>query len=102
MRKGITRRWMVNGFAVIVGFLVISSLIDLPVATALQLRKGFRRTLIYSVVFSFVDILSGLLLSYYIDAAPGGVTALISVVMLLLVIVYKECIFSLKEKRRRP
>lgn len=33
----------------IVGILVISSLIALPVATALQLRKGFRRTLIYSV-----------------------------------------------------
>ena len=86
----------------IVGILVISSLIALPVATALQLRKGFRRTLIYSVVFSFIDILSGLLLSYYIDAAPGGVTALTSVAMLLLVIVYKECVFSLQEKRRRP
>ena len=86
----------------IVGILVISSLIALPVATALQLRKGFRRTLIYSVVFSFIDILSGLLLSYYIDAAPGGVTALTSVAMLLLVIAYKECVFSLQEKRRRP
>ena len=68
----------------------------------LQLRKGFRRTLIYSVVFSFIDRLSGLLLSYYIDAAPGGVTALTSVAMLLLVIAYKECVFSLQEKRRRP
>lgn len=86
----------------IVGILVISSLIALPVATALQLRKGFRRTLIYSVVFSFIDILSGLLLSYYIDAAPGGVTALTSVAMLLMVIAYKECVFSLQEKRRRP
>ena len=60
----------------IVGILVISSLIALPVAAALQLRKGFRQTLMYSIFFSFVDILSGLFLSYYIDAAPGGVTAL--------------------------
>ena len=88
--------------SVSIRIVVISSLIALPVATALQLRKGFRRTLIYSVVFSFIDILSGLLLSYYIDAAPGGVTALTSVAMLLLVIVYKECVFSLQEKRRRP
>ena len=80
----------------------VATIIALPVATALQLRKGFRRTLIYSVVFSFIDILSGLLLSYYIDAAPGGVTALTSVAMLLLVIAYKECVFSLQEKRRRP
>ena len=85
-----------------VGSMLLRSLFSLTVARAVQLRKGFRRTLIYSVVFSFIDILSGLLLSYYIDAAPGGVTALTSVAMLLLVIAYKECVFSLQEKRRRP
>lgn len=74
----------------IVGILVISSLIALPVATALQLGKGFRTTLIWSVAFSFVDIVAGLFISYWIDAAPGGVTAILSVVTLMLVIAYKE------------
>lgn len=74
----------------IVGILVISSLIALPVATALQLRKGFRRTMELSVIFSFLDIILGLSLAYWIDAAPGGVTAIISVVMLLAVIACKE------------
>lgn len=41
----------------IVGILVISSLIALPVATALQLHKGFRRTVVYAVVFSFLTSL---------------------------------------------
>ena len=85
----------------IVGILVISSLIALPVAAALQLRKGFRQTLMYSILFSFVDILSGLFLSYYIDAAPGGVTALTAVALLVLVIIYKEGLMSVKERRRR-
>lgn len=85
----------------IVGILVISSLIALPVAAALQLRKGFRQTLMYSIFFSFVDILSGLFLSYYIDAAPGGVTALTAVAVLVLVIIYKEGILSWREKRRQ-
>ncbi len=74
----------------IVGILVISSLIALPVATALQLQTGFRRTLMYAVLFSFIDILAGLFVSYGIDAAPGGVTAIVSVVMLLSVMVYKH------------
>ena len=74
----------------IVGILVISSLIALPVATALQLQKGFRRTLQYSIVISFLDILLGLFLSYWLDAAPGGVTAIISVVMLVLVLAGKQ------------
>ena len=74
----------------IVGILVISSLIALPVATALQLRKGFRRTMVWSVLFSFLDIILGLGIAYGIDAAPGGVTAIVSVLMLLAVIAYKE------------
>ena len=74
----------------IVGILVISSLIALPVATALQLQKGFRRTLLWSILFSFIDIIFGLFLSYWIDAAPGGVTAIVSVVLLLLVMAVKQ------------
>lgn len=74
----------------VVGILVISSLIALPVATALQLQKGFRRTLQFSVLFSFIDVLGGLVFSLLIDAAPGGVTAIVAVVTLLVVIAYKQ------------
>jgi zinc transport system permease protein len=74
----------------IVGILVLSSLIALPVATAMQLEKGFRTTLIFSVVFSAVDVLSGLILSYYLNVAPGGFTALIAVVVLVGVMVCRR------------
>lgn len=74
----------------IVGILVISSLIALPVATALQLQKGFKKTMALAVVFSFIDVMAGLLVSYYVGAAPGGITAIVSVLLLLLVILYQE------------
>jgi len=74
----------------IVGILVISSLIALPVATALQLQRGFRRTLQLSVLFSFIDILAGLFVSYWIDAAPGGVTAIVSVLLLMMVMAFQQ------------
>jgi len=74
----------------IVGVLVLSSMIALPVATALQLGKGFKVTLIFSIVFSVIDIMSGLFLSYYLNVAPGGFTALISVGVLVLVMVGKK------------
>ena len=85
----------------IVGILVISSLIALPVATALQLQKGFRRTLQFSVLFSFIDILTGLFVSYWIDAAPGGVTAITSVVLLLFVLLGKQLRLSLGQRQKR-
>ena len=74
----------------IVGVLVLSSMIALPVATALQLGKGFKVTLIFSIVFSVLDIMAGLFLSYYLNVAPGGFTALVSVGVLILVMAGKK------------
>lgn len=74
----------------IVGVLVISSMIALPVASALQLGKGFKWTLIFSVIFSLIDIMLGLVLSYYLNVAPGGFTALVSVALLIAVMLYKK------------
>ncbi len=76
----------------IVGVLVLSSMIALPVATALQFEKGFRATLILSIGFSVIDIMSGLILSYYVNVAPGGFTALVSVGVLVIVITIKQVI----------
>lgn len=80
----------------IVGVLVISSMIALPVATALQLERGFKGTLIWSIIFSVVDIMSGLVFSYYLNVAPGGFTALTSVAVLVLVLVGKKLFFSVR------
>lgn len=74
----------------IVGVLVLSSMIALPVATAIQLEKSFKTTLIASVIFSIIDIMTGLFLSYYINVAPGGFTAVVSVIVLLIVIIVKR------------
>lgn len=82
----------------IVGVLVISSMIALPVAAALQLGRGFKTTLVFSVIFSVVDIMLGLVLSYYLGVAPGGFTALVSVAVLVLVIIAK----SIMKKAKTP
>lgn len=74
----------------IVGVLVLSSMIALPVATALQLGKGFKLTLIFAIVFSVIDIMLGLFISYYLNVAPGGFTALISVAVLVVVLIAKK------------
>ncbi len=85
----------------IVGVLVLSSMIALPVATAIQLEKGFRITLIASILFSIIDIMTGLFLSYYVNVAPGGFTAIVSVVVLLLVIVIKRSHYFIMHRAGR-
>lgn len=86
----------------IVGVLVLSSMIALPVATALQLEKGFRQTFLFSIVFSFLDIMLGLFLSYYLNVAPGGFTALVSVAMLVLVLVGKQIANKVRSSKSSP
>lgn len=73
-----------------VGILVITSMITLPVASALQLQKGFRATFLASLAYSFLPILGGFFISFYIGAAPGGVTALTAAFLLLLTLFVKH------------
>lgn len=76
----------------IMGILVISSIIVVPVATAIQLNKNFNKTLMFSIIFGFIDIMFGLTLSYYINSAPGGTIALVSVITLILTLIIKKFI----------
>ncbi len=82
----------------IVGVLVLGSMIAIPVATALQMGKGFRATLLFSVAFSFLDILGGLFLSYWLNVAPGGLTALISVAVLAVVLAAKQILLRIRSQ----
>ena len=70
----------------ILGALVISSMVAIPVASALQFRKGIRATAVISIAVSVVSAIGGLFASYALNVAPGGATALISVFILLSVI----------------
>ena len=74
----------------IMGILVISSIIVVPVATSMQLKKNFNKTLILSVLFGLVDILLGLVFSYYFNSAPGGTIALTSVIVLIITLILKR------------
>ena len=73
----------------IVGLLMVAALMIVPVATALQLGKGFRSTLVWSVLFSVISLTAGLALSYYRDLAPGGTIVLAAVGLFLLVLVFR-------------
>lgn len=70
----------------VMGIFVMSSMISIPTATAMQLKLGFNKTFAFSIVFAFIDIISGLFLSYYANCAPGGMIALVSIFVLLIVI----------------
>ncbi|MBF0487080.1 MAG: metal ABC transporter permease [Nitrospirae bacterium] len=56
----------------IVGALLIGALMVVPVVTAMQFAVSFRQTLFISIGISLISVISGLVLSYYLDIASGG------------------------------
>lgn len=81
----------------VAGVLVMSSMLTVPVATALQLKKGFKKTLLAAIVISLFDVITGLLLSCVIDAAPGGVIALVSVTVLFTVLLFRFVFYHVRK-----
>ncbi len=67
----------------IVGILLASSLMVLPVAAAMRLARGFRGTLVASVISGEAAVVTGLVFSFYLDLPPGGTIVLTLVLMLL-------------------
>lgn len=74
----------------VVGVLLVSGLMVIPVATALQLARSFRGALGLSVVSGILSVLLGLTASFYLNIAPGGTVVLTAVGILLLVLLYKR------------
>lgn len=73
-----------------VGTLVVSSMMVLPVASALQTARSYRQTMVFSVLFAVFFTVSGLYISYYAGFKPGGTIVLVGVVTLVAVIIYKN------------
>ncbi|HSE08633.1 MAG TPA: metal ABC transporter permease [Nocardioidaceae bacterium] len=61
-----------------VGLLLVSALMVVPVATAQQLTRGFRTTLLAAMGLGTVASLSGVATSAYVDVAPGATIVLIA------------------------
>lgn len=74
----------------IVGILLVSSLITLPVAAAIRLAKSFKQTIIYAIVFGETAVLVGLVTAFYLNLAPGGTIVITSIIILLVAMFVKK------------
>ncbi|WP_210468999.1 metal ABC transporter permease [Sporosarcina sp. 6E9] len=74
----------------IVGILLVSSLMTVPVAAAMQIAKSFKSAMIYSIIFGEVAVIIGLFSAYHLDIAPGGTIVVTSILLLLIVLAWKK------------
>jgi len=65
----------------LVGILLTSSLIVVPNVTAILFSRGFKQTAILSMSFAVFSAVVGILSSYMLNVAPGGMIVLISIII---------------------
>lgn len=73
-----------------VGALIVSSLMVIPVACAMQVANSYKKTVIYSVLFAVLFTVVGLVLSYYFNLKPGGTIVLTGVIVLIPLMVIRR------------
>lgn len=72
-----------------VGALIVSSLMVVPVACAMQIAKSYRNTLLWSIGFALFFTISGLCISYFGGLKPGGTIVLVGVATLIVLLFVK-------------
>lgn len=69
----------------VVGILLVSALMTLPVAIAMRVTKGFKQLILLSIAIGELSVLGGLIIAFYLNLSPGGVIVVLLVVILMCV-----------------
>jgi zinc transport system permease protein len=83
----------------VVGLLLVSALMIIPVATAQQLSKSFTGTRIMASVIGGIAAVSGVITSFYLDLAPGALIVVLVIFLFIFSIGFAS--FSRRRSLRR-
>jgi len=82
-----------------VGALIVSSLMILPAACAMQFEKGFFSTLLLSVGFGFIYTVAGLFVAFYANQRAGATIVLIGAIIFVIVVIIKWLINKVRIRK---
>ncbi|UOQ43840.1 metal ABC transporter permease [Halobacillus salinarum] len=74
----------------VVGILLVSALMTLPVASALRVSQSFKQTIGLSILFGEISVIAGLISSYYLSVPPGGTIVVLAIMILVFSMIYKK------------
>ncbi|MCA1054854.1 metal ABC transporter permease [Rossellomorea aquimaris] len=74
----------------VVGILLVSSLMTLPVAASIRIARGFKQTIAFSLLFGEISVIVGLVSAFYLDLAPGGTIVVTAILILLVTMAVKK------------
>lgn len=81
----------------VVGILLVSALITLPIAISMRITKGFKQLIALSVILGELSVILGLIIAFYMNISPGGVIVILLVVMLILTMTIQKLKIKFKK-----
>ncbi|MBM6040541.1 metal ABC transporter permease [Staphylococcus epidermidis] len=81
----------------VVGILLVSALITLPIAISMRITKGFKQLIALSVILGELSVILGLILAFYMNISPGGVIVVLLVLMLILTMIIQKLKIKFKK-----
>jgi len=74
----------------IIGGLLMSALLVIPIVTASRLSRGFIQTIIIAVGCALLAVLAGLVVAFYVGVAAGGAIVLAALALFIGVVIWKS------------
>ena len=81
----------------VVGILLVSALITLPIAISMRITKGFKQLIALSVILGELSVILGLIIAFYMNISPGGVIVVLLVLMLILTMTIQKLKIKFKK-----
>ena len=81
----------------IVGVLLVSALMTLPVASAMRIAVSFKQLIFFSILFAEIAVIIGLISGYYLSIPPGGTIVMVAIVILLISLAFKRLTFHFQK-----
>lgn len=83
----------------VVGVLLVSALMTLPVASSIRIAKGFKQTIVYSIIFGELAVILGLISGYYLEIPPGGTIVMLLILLLIGTILTKKVLTKRQHRK---
>ena len=81
----------------VVGILLVSALITLPIAISMRITKGFKQLIVLSVILGELSVILGLIIAFYMNISPGGVIVVLLVLMLIQTMIIQKLKIKFKK-----
>ena len=72
------------------GVVLVSALLIIPVSTAKLVCRSFDRMVIFSIVISEVVVISGLFISYYFNLPTGAVIVITGTTVFFIALIFRR------------